>query len=300
MLEFFTWRLNDIHKMTLGKIAFQLKKPHDFSWLEPLGEVFSVFAEQDSGNICFGIEKDGMKRFVKYAGANTVNYIGNTEDAIDRLKRSIPIYNTLKHKHLVNLEDHFEVDNGYAFVFAWFDGECLHPHWSFPPPQKYTNPKSPFFRFKQLPAKQRLASLKCIYEFHVFVEVMDYVPIDFYDGSILYDFQNQVLKICDIDFYQKKPFYNTMGRLWGSNRFMAPEEFQLSAEIDARTTVFTMGATAFCLLGGELDRSYLKWDVGEELYAIAKRATESEKRNRYSTVKEFYDEWNSASKKYLK
>ena len=32
-----------------------------------------------------------------------------------------------------------------------------------------------------------------------------------------------------------------MGRLWGSSRFMSPEEFELNAIIDSRTNVFNMG-----------------------------------------------------------
>jgi serine/threonine-protein kinase len=37
---------------------------------------------------------------------------------------------------------------------------------------------------------------------------------------------------------------------------MSPEEFILVAQIDGRTNVFNLGAIAFALLGGELDRSF--------------------------------------------
>jgi len=84
-----------------------------------------------------------------------------------------------------------------------------------------------------------------------------------------------------------------MGRLWGSSRFMSPEEFELGAEIDERTNVFNMGAIAFGLLGGELDRSILKWDAGSELYEIAMKAVQKDKMDRYSTVEEFFFEWES-------
>ncbi len=291
--------MNDTQIISLDSVSFQLKDKHDFEWLRSLGEVFCVFDEQDSGNICFGIEKSGIKRFVKYAGAKTLEYSGQPEDAIARLKQSIPLYEKLKHPHLIKLINHFQVAEGYALEFDWFDGECLHSHWSFPPPQKYTHPDSPFFRFKQLPIEFRLVSLKCIFEFHVYVEKQNYVAIDFYDGSILYNFENNSTKICDIDFYKKKPFINTMGRLWGSSRFMSPEEFELDAEIDERTNVFNMGAIAFGLLGGELDRSILKWGAGQELYEVAMKAVEKDKKDRYSTVEEFYLAWASASKKYL-
>ena len=38
-----------------------------------------------------------------------------------------------------------------------------------------------------------------------------------------------------------------------------------------------MGAIAFGLLGGELDRSILKWDAGSELYEIAMKAVQKNK-----------------------
>jgi serine/threonine-protein kinase len=277
--------------MSVDNISFQLKEFHDFKWLNSLGTVFCVFDQQDSGNISFGIEKDGKKKFLKYAGAKTLNYPGNPLDAVLRLQQSISIYEDLNHQHLVELIDHFEVGEGYAVVFDWFEGECLHPHWAFPPPSKYTHPNSPYFRFKHLPIELRLTSMDSILRFHVHVELKSYVAIDFYDGSILYDFNNHITKICDIDYYQKKPFVNTIGRLWGSSRFMSPEEFELGASIDERTNVFNMGSIAFSLLGGELDHSYSKWEAGADLYGVVMKAVEKDRRMRYSSVEEFYSEW---------
>lgn len=244
--------MGEFQVIHLGKVSFQLKEKHNFEWLLNMGEVFAVFDEQDSGNICFGIKNDGIKKFVKYAGAKTKEYTGQPEEAIVRLKKSVPIYKELEHKHLITLLEYFEVERGYVLVFEWFEGECLHAHWSFPPPQKYTHPASPYYRFKQLPIERRLSAFKSILEFHLNVEQKHYIAIDFYDGSILYDFKNHITKICDVDLYKKKPFINTMGRLWGSSRFMSPEEFELGAAIDERSNVFTMGAIAFGLLGENL------------------------------------------------
>ncbi|NHM31960.1 serine/threonine protein kinase [Neobacillus terrae] len=275
-------------------VSFRLKEKHAFDWLKDHGRVFCVFDKQDSGNISFGVEKDDVKKFIKYAGARTINYKGKPVDAIERLKNSLPLYKELQHPHLIKFLNHFQVAKGYALVFDWFDGECLHSPWSFPPPEKYTNPESPFYRFRQLPIDLRLHSLKCIFDFHVHVEKNQFVAIDFYDGSILYDFKNHTTKICDIDFYKKKPFINTMGRLWGSSRFMSPEEFELGSEIDARANVFNMGSIAFGLLGGELDRSFTKWDAGQKLYEVALKAVKKERKERYASVEEFFQAWKSA------
>ena len=278
----------------LDNVKFQLREKINFDWLHAIGQVFCVFDQQDSGNLCFGVEKDGKKKFVKYAGAKTIEYIGDPSEAIFRLKKAAALYEELNHPNLIHLIDHFDVENGYALIFEWFDGECLHSHWSFPPPAKYTDPDSPYYRYKQLPIKDRLASMDCILNFHQYIERKNYVAVDFYDGSILYDFKRNITKICDIDLYEKKPFTNTMGRLWGSSRFMSPEEFQLGAAIDEKTNVFNMGAIAFGLLGGELDRSYSKWEAGKDLYEVVVKAIDKNRDQRYPSVEEFYSAWLKA------
>lgn len=95
----------------------------------------------------------------------------------------------------------------------------------------------------------------CVVEY---VNLQGYVALDFYDGSILYDFENERTTICDIDLFRKKPCINDMGRMWGSSKFMSLEEIQLEAEIDEVTNVYTLGAFAFALFGS-YDRSYDKW-----------------------------------------
>lgn len=65
----------------------------------------------------------------------------------------------------------------------------------------------------------------------------------------------------------------------------------------SKTNVFNLGATAFVLLGGEMDRSLAKWEAGKELYDIALQAVEKDLNVRYSTVTEFYDMWQSARKR---
>lgn len=288
--------MSEHYHFELNDIAFQLQEKHDFQWLEELGRVFAVFDQQDSGNISFGVEHRGEKFFVKYAGAQTLNFSGDVQEAVANLKSAVRLYEELHHPSLISLVSHFAVGTGYVAIYEWFAGESLHPHWSFPPPAKYTHPDSPFFRYRQLSVKQRVESLDSIYSFHEFVEARGFVAVDFYDGSLLYNFENKEIRICDIDLYRKRPFVNTMGRLWGSSRFMAPEEFELGAPIDERTNVFTMGATAFALLGGELNRTIERWEAGEELYRVALRAVEHDREKRYQSVKEFTSAWDSAQK----
>ncbi|WP_409346491.1 serine/threonine protein kinase [Paenibacillus sp. MBLB4367] len=281
--------------ITLDEVTFQLQEPFAFDWLQQLGCVWRVFDQQDSGNICFGVERDGQKTFVKVAGARPMEYIGSPKDAVRRLMEAMPLYSALKHPHLIKLLKHFPVHHGYAAVFEWFEGECLHPHWSFPPPAKYEHPDSPFYRYRQLTVEMRLASLNAIFSFHAYVEAKGYVAVDFYDGSLLYDFTNHVTQICDIDFYRKSPTWNDIGeRFWGAKRLKAPEEFKLGAPIDGITNVFTLGAIAFGLLGGETDRSFARWDAGNAQYEVALRAVSPERESRYRTVAAFKKAWDIA------
>jgi serine/threonine-protein kinase len=280
----------------IDNVMFQLQEEHDFGWLQKLGRVFEVFDQQDSGNISFGVEKNNERLFIKYAGAKTLAFTGETQGAVNSLKLAINLYRELRHPSLIELVDHFEINSGYVAIFKWFEGESLHPHWSFPPPAKYNDPNSPYYKFRHLSVEQRLLSLHSIFSFHEHVENKGFVAIDFYDGSLLYDFSKNQTKICDIDLYQKKPFFNNLGRLWGSSRFMSPEEFIIDSQIDECTNVFTMGATAFALLGGEVDRSFAKWEAGKGLYEIAIRAVNTSRQIRYSNVSEFKAAWDLAIK----
>jgi serine/threonine-protein kinase len=77
---------------------------------------------------------------------------------------------------------------------------------------------------------------------------------------------------------------------------MSPEEFILVAQIDGRTNVFHLGAIAFALLGGELDRSFTKWEAGRELYEVAIKAANPNSQLRYTSVSEFKTAWEAAIK----
>ena len=291
-----TEQINPI-TFTIDKVTFQLQEDHNFLWLKNLGDVFCVFDQQDSGNIGFGLEKNNKRYFVKYAGAKPMDFSGNPKDAVDRLIKAISVYQKLEHPYLIKLVDHFSIETGYAAIFEWFEGECLHSHWSFGGRAKYTNPESPFYRFKNFEIEKRLDTLDIIFSFHAFVESQGFVAVDFYDGSILYDFKNNKTKICDIDFYRNSPTINDLGNnFWGANRSKSPEEYKLGSPIDSITNIFNLGAIAFGLLGGEMDHSFSKWEAGQKLYEVAIRAVEEDRDKRYSTVIEFYEAWKFALK----
>jgi len=150
---------------------------------------------------------------------------------------------------------------------------------------------APYQKFRQLPVEKRLRVVDVVLSFFETVARKKYVAVDFYDGSIMYDFETDRTTICDIDFFEKQPYNNTMGRMWGSIRFMSPEEFTLGATLDEVTNVFTLGATAFLALGDESDRSYEKWQAGRDLFDIATKATDPDRSKRYQSIAEFAECW---------
>ena len=98
---------------------------------------------------------------------------------------------------------------------------------------------------------------------------------------MLYDFPTRLLTVMDLDTYHRGPFRNTMGRMFGSTRFMAPEELSLGAPIDTRTTAYVMARTALAFLQ----------DPPPALQSVHQEATTT----RYPTYSAFYDAWQTAS-----
>jgi aminoglycoside phosphotransferase (APT) family kinase protein len=275
-----TWYLENFYVQYIGNVPYKLKAPFDMSFIHKYGKVFKVYDDQDSGNICFGVQKGENRYFVKFAGAPTEQYTGMPKDAVKRLKNTIPIYQDLAHANLIKFIKAEEVGGGFAVIFEWVDGECMG--------RMYPISRQ---KFLQMPYSTRLAVFDDILAFHSHVIDKGYVAIDFYDGSIMYDFSAKKTAICDIDFYSKRPYSNNMGRLWGSSRFMSPEEFELGAAIDEITNVYLMGATAFALFS-DYHRSLEKWQLSEELYKVALKAVSDQRDQRQKSIRQFIEEWN--------
>lgn len=260
-------------------IPFKMKEPYDFSFLKEYGKVFKVFDDQDSGNICFGTEKDGRRYFIKFAGAETAEYDGEPCNAVSRLKATVPIYKNLRHKNLIEYMDSKETDNGFAMIFKWADGACMGRMY----PEAHR-------KFMALPEEIKLNVFNEIMDFVQYAAEQNYIAIDFYDGSIMYDFKNHKTIICDIDFFRKSPAVNNMGRMWGSSIFMSPEEFEFGAVMDEITNVYTLGAFAFALFG-DYKRDFKNWRLSKELYDSALKAVSDNRECRQCSVRAFIDEW---------
>ncbi len=281
---------------TLGSVTFSLSQPRDFSWLLTLGTPFAVFDQNDSGNISFGIAgPDGTRLFVKVAGASPVEYPGDPADAIARLRAAQTVYESLSHPHLIRYREAVELPWGLALVFHWAEGECLHDHWNFDARPKLTDPASPYRRFRALPSEEKLAAVDVIFDFLCAAERAGLTAVDFYDSSLLYDFDAHRLTLCDIDLFRPSPAVNTLGPDWPcSPRLAAPEDRQPGALIDARTDVFHLGRLLVILLAGEDHPDAAHWEAGPARWALAQRAQSPRREDRFPSLANFWESWKKS------
>lgn len=277
-------RLEDIQVFQIDGVSYQARREPDLMWLRPYGTVFAVMDQQFSGNLCFGVDGPFGRLFIKYAGARTANYRGKTTDAVLRLQNAMPLYDR-EHPALIRLLAHGPAGDGYAAIFPWQDAQPLHP-------TPYTSAVRD--RVRRLPLAASLAMLDAVFDLHGALALDGVVAVDFDDGNVLIDFERVAAIVCDIDLYRRKPAFNDRGRMRGSSRFMAPEEYVLNAAIDETTTEYNMAALAFEFFGSNADRSKRAWIAPYPLWEVANRATREQKADRYPSMRSFLDAWRDA------
>ncbi|QNE22289.1 hypothetical protein F1D05_35805 [Kribbella qitaiheensis] len=178
-----------------------------------------------------------------------------------------------------------ESPGGPVLIFEWRDGDHLGTTHD-----RREDPATAFQRFRALPTDEIVAALDQIFDLHADLTTAGWVQGDFYDGALIYDFDQRGLTVMDLDSYRPGPHRNDMGRMFGSSRFMAPEEFSLGAPIDDRTTAFVMARTALVLLSdGTLDRPAFR--ATDAKYAVLQEAVTT----RFPSYAAFYDAWRAAS-----
>ena len=294
----------------LDSVRFRLQERQDFSWLKRYGRAFWWVDQTGSGCICIGMERAGKKVFCKIAGVGTVEAEVSPKESVRILKNAVFLYRTLEHPALVRITEEYEQGPFYAVIFAWAEGECLFDHWNF---ERYKNGiLSPRQRFLTLPVPKKLAAVEVLFSLLRNVAEKGYAAVDFYDGSILYDFETDKLTICDIDLFQKSPAVNDRGADWyGTKRLKAPEEYEPGGIIDERTTLFTLGAMIFDFFGdfsaGEIKRRYVqnrfvpcdasRWQLNAESYRAAARAVCADRAGRWQSIAAFWDAWRHAAAK---
>lgn len=106
------------------------------------------------------------------------------------------------------------------------------------------------------------------------------------------------------------PVINDKGLEWfGTKRLKAPEEYIKGSAIDEQTNIFTLGALIFECFGYFSDEeiarryknnqflpcSFSTWQLNEKSYKVAARAVSLDKKDRYMTFADFFEEWKDAS-----
>ena len=255
------------------------------TYLAEAGEVFRAFRDQDSGCVSYGVLAGGRRRFVKHS---------DDPRGMASLRRAQVLHSRIQHRALPRLRNVFETPGGLALVQDWVPGELLYFS-SRSSLEQRRDPACPPVRFRALPLASILDSLDTIYDVHLVLAENGYIAVDFYDGCIIYDFEQSQTHLCDLDEYREGPFTNETNRLPGSHRFMAPEEFQRGARIDQTTNVFTLGRTALLLLeDGSATMESFKGT--HAMKAVVTRATSSERAGRHQSVREFVEEWRAAQR----
>lgn len=250
------------------------------TYLERIGKIFARFGAdtQGSGNISYGVTVGDERYFFKTAGipSDTAPYL-DFEGRQELLRNAARLAEAVAHALLPTFHGVIESPGGPVLSYEWRDGEHLHAAIAFE-------------RFRALPTAEILAALDQLFDLHADLTTAGWVVGDFYDGALIYDFGQRRLTVMDLDGYRSGPYRNDMGRMFGSSRFMAPEEFSLGAPIDDRTNAFVMARTALIFLSdGSLDRSACR--ATDPLYAVLQEAITT----RFPSYPAFYDAWRAAS-----
>lgn len=252
-------------------------------YLKQLGDVFHVFRWQDSGCVSYGVECGGKRWFAKYS---------KEPQGIERLRRAEVLHKQVQHPAIANLHNVIGCPDGLALVYDWLPGELLYDYITHRGQQGRNNPGSPHYRFRNLPVEKILAAIDVIFDLHVLVAEKGFIAVDFYDGSILYDFETERTSVIDLDEYRPGPFTLEADRLPGSRRYMAPEEKVRGSQIDQVTNVYTLGRLVVELLGGG---SVERLGSYGNMKAVIMRAVDSDRAGRYPSVKSFVEAWSQAT-----
>jgi serine/threonine-protein kinase len=259
------------------------------AYLEAVGGVFAVFDTQDSGNLSYGVQVGHDRYFVKTAGLpdDPQPYLPHPE-RVSLLRNAVCVRRCCDHPALPLLYQVIESPDGPLLVYEWVEGELIGVQRA-----SRDDPQSTYQRFRRLPVPEIERALDVIYTVHDELARSGWVAVDFYDGCMIYEFERHELHLMDLDTYRQGPSTNDMGRMFGSSRFMAPEEFEQGAPIDERTNVFTMGRTAALFLSdGTLERPPFRGSDAQ--YDITRSACSADRRQRFSSTAEFCAAWREA------
>ncbi len=249
---------------------------------------------QDSGNVSWLVDVGDRRLFVKTAGRDAPPPSGAAVPYFDHagrvalLRNAVDLAESCRHPCLPELLNVIESPGGPALVYEAARGELVGVR-----REARGDPASPYRRFAHLPADQLLGVFDDLIDLHADLAAAGWVACDLYDGCLIVDFATASLKVVDLDTYRRGPSTNEMGRMFGATRFMAPEEFELGAVLDERTTVFTLGRLVWHFATRLTERAD-DFCGPPELAGVVARACRPAPPDRYPDVAALARAWRSA------
>jgi serine/threonine protein kinase, bacterial len=249
---------------------------------------------QDSGNVSWLVDTVAGRLFVKTAGLTDLQLQGapvpyfNYEGRVRLMRNAIELASSCRHPALARLRNVIESPAGPALVYECAVGALVGA-----PRERRTDPASAYQRFAHLPGDRLLGIFDALLDLHAALADADWVACDLYDGCLIVDFASGRLTVVDLDNYRRGPSTNDMGRMFGSTRFMAPEEFELGASIDERTTVFNLGRLIWHF-GTRLSERVEDFCGPAALAQVVLQACQLSRTARPSSVASFVNAWTSA------
>jgi serine/threonine-protein kinase len=260
------------------------------------GRVVAEFGDltQDSGNVSWLVDVGDRRVFVKTAGSDApprpgapVPYFDH-EGRVRLLRNAIELAESCQHPALARLLNVIESPQGPVLVYEAATGELVGV-----PRESRRDPSSAYQRFAHLPAEQLLGVFDVLVDLHLDLAAAGWIACDLYDGCLILDFATTTLTVIDLDSYRRGPSANDMGRMFGSTRFMAPEELELGATIDERTTVFTLGRLVGHF-GTRLTEQADDFCGPPSTLRVMQRACRPSRSDRFPSVASFAGEWAAA------
>ncbi len=249
---------------------------------------------QDSGNVSWLVDIGDRRLFVKTAGLTGGPAPGAPVPYFDHagrvalLRNAVELAVSCSHPALPRLLNVIESPCGPALVYEAAEGELLHARRA-----AREDPASAYQRFAHLPADRLLGVFDVLIDLHAELAAAGWVACDLYDGCLIVDLGTGSLKVVDLDTYRRGPSVNDMGRMFGATRFMAPEEFELGAVIDERTTMFTLGRLVRHF-GTRLTERDEQFCGSAAVAEVVRRACRPLPADRYADVAAFAQAWRSA------
>lgn len=250
-------------------------------------------ATQDSGNVSWLVDTPQGRYFVKTAGLTNDHgshipapYLDHS-GRVGLLRNAIKLAASCEHEALPRLLNVIESPTGPALVYEAAPGELVGV-----PLEQREDPTSAYRRFAHLPADELLGLFDVLLDLHLDLAAAGWVACDLYDGCLIVNFVESSLRVVDLDTYRRGPSVNDMGRMFGSTRFMAPEEFEMGAVIDQRTTTFTLGRLIWHF-GTRLTEQEQHFCGPRGLARTVQRACQPQPADRHASVAEFVSDWEA-------